>query len=163
MQPDDQLDSAAIIGFMPDIKFQTFHKAVDPMAFYVMGTEEASPSLRFAYIKVKAGTDLRAAFGQVQQVLKSFDPDYAFNLRFYDTILNQVYQKDDNLGQMIALFSLMAVLISIAGVFGLVVFDGEYRNRPELAGSQHEPHRQHQRELRIKNGEWRMQGYQVLA
>ncbi|MDD2438456.1 MAG: FtsX-like permease family protein, partial [Massilibacteroides sp.] len=47
----------------------------------------------------------------------------------YDKVLNDVYQKEDKLTQQITLFSLIAVFISIVCVFGLVVFECEYRRK----------------------------------
>lgn len=61
--------------------------------------------------------------------LKQFDPEYSFDIRFYDAVLNQTYEKEQRTTALIALFSLIAVFISIVGVFGLVVFDSEYRRK----------------------------------
>jgi putative ABC transport system permease protein len=128
MQLNSAIDSAEIIGFMPDVKFQTLRTAVEPMAFYVPGQQGWGYS-QFVYIKVKAGADLRSAYEHVESTLKEFDSEYPFNVRFYDAILDAVYRQETNLGMLITIFSLIAVLISIVGVFGLVVFDSEYRRK----------------------------------
>ena len=43
--------------------------------------------------------------------------------------MNNLYEKETSLGALITLFSLIAVFISMVGVFGLVVFDSQYRRK----------------------------------
>ena len=121
-----------IIGFIPDLKFASFRTEVEPMAFYVWGTENWGTQPAQAYIKVKAGADKRAAMAFIHSTLTEFGAEYTFNVRFYDEVLQQLYEKEIALGSLITLFSLLAIFISIVGVFGLVIFDSECR-RKEVA------------------------------
>ena len=118
-----------IIGFMPDIKFASFRSAVEPMAFYVPGTEWEDEPLSYAYIKLKAGTNLRAAMSHIHTTLAGFDTEHSFEVRFFDEVLQRLYEKEIALNMLITLFSLIAIFISIVGVFGLVVFDSECRRK----------------------------------
>ena len=59
-------------------------------------------------------------------------PEYPFVVRFYDEIFQRTYEKELKIGSLITLFSLVAIFISIVGVFGLVVFESEYK-RKEIA------------------------------
>jgi putative ABC transport system permease protein len=111
------------------VKFASLRQEVIPMAFFVWGTQNWGSTPRHAYIKVSAGSDLRAAIGHVRSTLTTFDSEYPFNVRFFDEVLNNLYEKEQKLGSLISLFSLVAILISIVGVFGLVVFDSEYRRK----------------------------------
>jgi putative ABC transport system permease protein len=123
------IDSAVIVGFMPDVKFASFRTEVVPMAFYVWGTQNWGSQPNNAYIKVKAGSDMRAAISHVRSSLAQFDPEYPFNVRFFDEVLQRLYEKETSLSSLITLFSLIAIFISMVGVFGLVVFDSEYRKK----------------------------------
>jgi putative ABC transport system permease protein len=118
-----------IIGFMPDIKFASFRTAVVPMAFYLWGTQNWGNQPNQAYIKVKAGSDLGAAMSHIRATLSELDSDYTFDVRFYDEVLQRLYEKERSLSSLISLFSLIAIFISIVGVFGLVVFDSESRRK----------------------------------
>ena len=130
LEPGLMIDSIEVVGFMPDVKFASFRTEVVPMAFCVWGTKNRNNFLPgYAYIKVKAGSDMRAAMHHVLATLKEFDPEYSFNVRFFDEVLQQLYEKERAVGSLITLFSAMAVFISIVGVFGLVVFDSEYRRK----------------------------------
>lgn len=130
---EDKIGEDAIVGFIPDIKITSFRKEASPMAFLTSGKgwthEEA---LNYAYIKVKAGSNLRTAMEHVRESFAKFDAEYPFDIRFYDAVLQQTYEKELKIGSLITLFSLVAIFISIVGVFGLVVFESEYR-RKEIA------------------------------
>ncbi|MDD4514295.1 ABC transporter permease [Massilibacteroides sp.] len=129
LELNSMIDSAEIIGFIPDIKFASFRTEVSPMAFYVWGTQNWGTIPSYLYVKVKAGTDLRAAMQHVKATVHKFDEETLFDAFFYDKVLDNLYKAEDRLTQQITLFSLVAVFISIVGVFGLVVFDCEYRKK----------------------------------
>ena len=116
-----------IIGFMPDIKSASFRVAIEPMGFYVVS--ETQNGLDNAYIKLHEGTNLRAAIAHIQSTLAAFNPDYTFTIRFFDEVLQRLYEKETALSSLISLFSMIAIFISIVGVFGLVVFDSECRRK----------------------------------
>ena len=132
MELGTNIDGGEIIGFMPDVKFASFRTAVEPMAFYVWGTNNWGSQPNNAYIKVNAGTDLRAAMSHISSTLSQFDAEYPFEVRFYDEVLQLLYEKETSLSSLISIFSAIAIFISIVGVFGLVVFDSECR-RKEIA------------------------------
>ena len=119
-----------IVGFMPNIKFNSSRMGTAPMAFYVWGTNNVwGDFLRYAYIQVRSGANLRTAMAHVRSVLAEFDPNYPFEVRFHEEVLQQLYEDEIRLSLLITIFSLIAILISIVGVFGLVVFDSEYRRK----------------------------------
>ena len=121
---------AEIIGFMPDIKFTSFRMAVEPMAFIVFGENGRNDiDLRYAYIRLNKSANERAALSYVNATLAEFDADFTFDVRFYDEVLKRLYEKETALCSLITLFSLLAIFISIVGVFGLVVFDSESRRK----------------------------------
>ena len=132
LELDTEIDGMPIIGFIEDVKFASFRKEISPMAFmvwgkYSWGNREVNHSV--AYIKVNAGADMRGALNHVKKSLAKFDSEYPYNVRMYDQVLQQTYEKELQLSTQITLFSLIAIFICIVGVFGLVVFDSEYRRK----------------------------------
>jgi len=117
-----------IIGFIPDIKYASFRMAVEPMAFFIFPAQWNRP-MSYAYIKLRAGTNLRAALSHVHTTLADFDAGYPYDVRFFDEMVQRQYEKETSLGSLISLFSILAIFISIVGVFGLVVFDSECRRK----------------------------------
>jgi putative ABC transport system permease protein len=65
----------------------------------------------------------------IRSTLAEFDAEFPFSVRFYDEVLQRLYEKEISLSSLISLFSLIAIFISIVGVFGLVVFDSECRRK----------------------------------
>lgn len=133
LEQGEKINGDEIIGFMPDVKFASFRNEVSPMCFYVWGKyrwgAEDNKYYGAAYVRVKAGTDLRAAMDHVKASLTKIDPVYPFKVSFYDEILQRTYEKELKISNLITLFSIIAILISIVGVFGLVVFESEYRKK----------------------------------
>ena len=118
---------ALIAGFIDDIKYASFRTEVAPMAFYVSPAAGYRP--RYAYIKIKAGADIRDAVASIRKALTSIDKNFPAEIRFYDTILNNLYKRELSIGWLISLFSLIAEFISVVGVLGLVIFESEYRKK----------------------------------
>ena len=116
-----------IIGFIPDINFASFRTSVEPMAFYEIGNRFFMQYT--AYIRLKEGADVRAALSHIYSTLAEFDPNFPFEIRFFDDVVQQLYESERRLSRLITLFSLIAIFISIVGVFGLVVFDSECRRK----------------------------------
>ena len=132
---NDVIDGDEIIGFIPDIKFASFRQEVSPMAFYLFGKYQWGQEGNYyntGYVKFKAGSDLRTGMEHVRESLAKFDSEYPFVVRFYDEVLQRTYEKELKIGALITLFSIIAIFISIVGVFGLVVFESEYK-RKEIA------------------------------
>ena len=118
-----------IIGFMPDVKFASFRRAVEPMAFLVWGTENWGIQPNIAYIQLEQGASLREAMSHIRTTLTELAPNLPPEPRFFDEVLQQLYESERSLSRLILLFSLIAIFISIVGVFGLVVFDSEVRRK----------------------------------
>ena len=118
-----------IIGFMPDIKFASFRTTVEPMAFYVWGTYNWGDRLNIAYIKTKADTDKNKILTYIHSTIAEFEPNFSFEVLFFDDVIKKLYEKESELSLLVSLFSLIAIFISIVGVFGLVVFESVCRRK----------------------------------
>ena len=123
----EKVSKMPVVGIMQDIQFMTMRKSIEPMAFVTSADGFYAP--QYLYVKAEAGTDSYALREQIAQTLDKFDPNFDANIRFFDAALEQSYQSEQNLTTMISLFSFLAVFISIVGVFGMVVFDSEYKRK----------------------------------
>lgn len=116
-----------IVGFMPDLKYNSFRSVTEPFAFYV-GKDNISWGLE-AMIRIRAGSDYTALNGTIEKRLKGIDPDYPLDMHLFNEIQENLYQKELRLGRQISFFSLIAVCISLVGVLGVVMFESEYRRK----------------------------------
>ncbi len=61
--------------------------------------------------------------------MEKFTPGHDFNFRFMDEVLDANYRNELRFTKQILLFSLIAIAISLTGVFGLTMFESEYRRK----------------------------------
>ena len=127
LQVGEMASELQIVGFVPDVKYLSLRKAVAPMAFLVPSAKFSATS--YAYVRASTETDLYTLRTKMEKVLHELDPDGTSEVAFFDEILEQTYESERHLTTLIALFSFLAVFISIVGVFGLVVFDSEYKRK----------------------------------
>jgi putative ABC transport system permease protein len=120
-----------IVGFTGDIKITSLRQSEEYVAFFV-GANDIFLSKTVSYIRLAKGTDIHSAVEYIRKTMTEIDPAYPFDIEFYDTIFEQVYHKESALRNLVALFSLLAIILSLVGVFGLVVFETQYR-RKEIA------------------------------
>jgi putative ABC transport system permease protein len=120
-----------IVGFTGDVKVTPLRNSEDYVAFFV-GAEDIFSSKTVSYIRLAKGADIHAAVEHIRKTITEIDPAYPFDIEFYDTIFEQLYHKESALRMLITLFSLLAIVLSLVGVFGLVVFETQYR-RKEIA------------------------------
>jgi putative ABC transport system permease protein len=113
-----------VVGIMDDVKYNSYRSELEPFAFY---TKEGFRA--YALIRIKAGANYQILVESVRKTLLKIDPDYPLEINLYNEILNNVYIKELVLGRQITLFSLIAIFISLVGVFGVVLFESEYKKR----------------------------------
>ena len=127
LHPGDRFNDRTVLGVSKDFRFNSCRMASSPFVF-ALNNDIPNPKL-VSYIRFNSKTNLQEAVAHVRETLKEIDPTFPFEISFYNTILNNLYQKEQTLGKLISLFGIMAILISIVGVFGLVLFETQYRRK----------------------------------
>lgn len=117
-------NGAEIVGFVEDFNFKSLRNTVEPMTFMV---GDVGVPLEWLYVKTSG--DPYDAAGVIKNALASVDPAYPADIRFYDTVFNELYMKERRTTGLVTIFSLLAVVISLVGVFGLVLFETQYRRK----------------------------------
>ena len=123
---------AEIAGFCKDFNFASLRQEIRPFAFYVFGKDPWHICMRL-YIRTEAGVDVPALMERITKTLNDLDPDLGEGMSyevwpFSQSIENQ-YKKEHNLSQLVTLFTILAIVISLMGVFGLVMFETEHRRK----------------------------------
>ena len=127
LHPGDRFNDRTVLGVSKDFRFNSCRIASSPFVF-ALNNDIPNPKV-VSYIRFNSKTNLQEAVAHVRETLKEIDPTFPFEISFYNTILNNLYQKEQTLGKLISLFGIMAILISIVGVFGLVLFETQYRRK----------------------------------
>ena len=126
-----QDENANIVGICENFNTVSAYHDVQPYAFLVWGRYGGDmPS--HAYIRTVAGADIAAVrkyiFDTIMEFAPNADPEKV-EVKFFDNELELVYQREDKLSTLVTLFSFLSIVISIIGVFGLVLFETQYRRR----------------------------------
>jgi len=116
---------ATIPAFTSDVKLTSLREKEGNLTF-IMGVDL---SLVYSYVRFAKGTDQETVTNYIQQVLSGIDPTYPVDVEYYSTIYDQLYKKELAVSKMISFFSILAILLSVVGVFGLVVFETGYRRK----------------------------------
>lgn len=125
---DDQFDGNKIIGFVPDVHFRSFRESTTPMAFYF--SDGIGSTFKTTNIRIKEGGNRKEVVSYINNVYKTLYPDSGnVSVRTYDEILKELYQKEKKQSNLISVFSLIALLICMAGIFELVNFDTQSRRK----------------------------------
>ena len=114
-----------LTGVADNVKFSSLRKGMDNILFQINAPWE----MPYSYIRLKAGSDYHAAIEHIHQTITDIDPDCLVKLEFYDEIFDQLYHKEYALSKMVTLYGILSILVSIVGVFGLVVFETQYRRK----------------------------------
>jgi putative ABC transport system permease protein len=107
-----------------DVHFASLHKSIEPMAFGVLSKWQ-----NFQYVLVKlSGAEIPNTIRHIEQVWKQYSNDPP-EVHFLDESMERLYQKENNMAQLIALFGLIIVVIAVMGIYGLILFNARYREK----------------------------------
>ncbi len=105
-----------IVGVLADFHQQSLHLPIEPIIFPPAYSTEDYFSLR---METK---DLASSLAEIRAVYSNLFPGNPFEYYFMDQRFAAHYASDQQFGQMIALFALLAVLIACLGLLGLAAY-----------------------------------------
>lgn len=125
------LEDNEIIGFIPNIKFASFRQEVSPMAFYLPGNSQTQGAdyYNVAYIQLKSNRDIHKKLTYIQEVLSKVDHSQTLDIYPFEQVFQITYKKEIETMISIALFSFISLLISLAGILGIILLESEYRKK----------------------------------
>ncbi len=120
-----------IAGFCENFNFMPLQSKVEPFCLYVFGAHPWRKN-NTLFVRTRDGADLGDAIKQVRDAVAEVDKETPYDeikVEIFDQQLAKSYQKEENLSKLITLFTVLAIIISLMGVFGLVMFETEYRRK----------------------------------
>ena len=121
-------------GFCRDFHFKPLHEESDAFAFYIYDTEIQNRYYTTPHLTLRTieNADIKAVFDAIRATTDKILPDYGsekVKINFFDEELGENYQKEQQLTTTISLFTMLAIIISLMGVLGLVIFETQYRRK----------------------------------
>lgn len=110
-----------IVGVVKDFNNANLHEAIDPQIFVY------NPKSTWrVYVKAES-TDWAETIAYIKRTQLKYDPDFPFQYSFLDQEFNKLYSSEEVIGKLSLSFTVVAVLISCLGLFGLASFTAERR------------------------------------
>ena len=120
----DRRFEMTVIGVMQDFFYETLNNEIDP--FMVVAAPPGELTQVVADVRTN---DYPAFFTQAGNTWKKVIPGLPFEYTFLDSDFEKLYKTEQTLSRIIGAFTLVAILISCLGLFGLSAFTAEQRTK----------------------------------
>jgi len=113
-----------IIGVVKNFHFKDLHEQIEPFAFRLYN--EANFNYMIAHA---SGSSLGPALNAIEKNWKESNPNEPFEYSFLDEDFQKNYETEERQAGLIRYFTLVAIIISCLGLFGLATFTAEQRTK----------------------------------
>ena len=114
-----------VIGVIKDFHFASLHDKIEPLIITNKPWGD-----RYSYLAVKYSTGNTSAFvNDIRQTWKTAVADAPFDYWFLDDAFNMIYKSEEHFRQIFMYFSALSIVLSLAGVFGLVALSLKQRTK----------------------------------
>lgn len=118
-------NTCQVIGVVKDYHFESLHEVVRPS--FILLAQGSSPYFKMM-IRLK-GDHQKETIAKIQQLYESFNPGFPFVYSFLDEAYQKQYETEVRVSALAQYFSFLAILISCLGLFGLVAFTAQKRQK----------------------------------
>jgi putative ABC transport system permease protein len=117
-------DTNEVIGVVKDFHFEDLHRPIQSYGFFLDSNDV------YNYVVIHAGpVNTDALLRSVAAVWHKMDPGEPFDYSFLDEDFQRNYLSDKRLSALVNYFTVIAIIISCMGLFGLATFSAEQRSK----------------------------------
>ena len=113
-----------IIGVVKNFHFKDLHENIEPFAFRMYN--DAGYNYLVARTK---GENMKQTLTGLEATWKKLNPNEPFEYSFLDQDFQKNYEAEDRQAGLINYFTIVAIIISCLGLFGLATFTAEQRRK----------------------------------
>lgn len=112
-----------VIGIVKDMVMDSPYEPIEPAVFFLQGW--------FSYfnIRIRPGVRTDQALPKIEAVFRKVIPAAPFEYEFASQEYALKFAAEEQIGKLAAVFSVLAILISCLGIFGLASFVAEQRTK----------------------------------
>jgi hypothetical protein len=110
-----------IIGVVKDMVMESPFEPAVPTVFLMDPKERLFTTIN---IRLKSDQSISASLSAVEAVFKKYNPSVPFDFSFADSEYETKFASEERIGKLASTFALLAILISLMGIFGLASFVG---------------------------------------
>lgn len=121
----DRFTLGQVVGITDDVMMHDVSQNKQFMAW-----ECGTNNMRIFYVRVHGGSDIKRVCDFIRAAVLQFDPAADEpSIEFVDQHVARLYDKVKRQTVLVSLFALLSVVISLMGVFGIVLFETQHRRR----------------------------------
>jgi putative ABC transport system permease protein len=115
-----------IVGVVKDFHMVDFHTTIDPVA--LMADKDNLSSINIK-LNTTDPAKWQETIGRIEKKWAAFYPPGTFEFKFYDQELESMYKEERNFSMLINLATVIAIVISCLGLFGLAIITSYQRTK----------------------------------
>ena len=114
------VNGSEVIGVVSDFNYSSLYNKTGPLVllYNTWGS---------THITMRVSGNVGETIDYIRKTWKDICAGYPLEFGFYDEQFASMYKKDENLASLVSIFSVLAIVISCMGIFGLSVFQSEQR------------------------------------
>ena len=116
-----------VIGIVDDFHFQSLREEIAPLMFFNL---RSSMWGDMRVVSVKYVTDdISSLIRSISTVWSKYADHVPFEYSFYDQELAMLYEQEEQLGHLIALFGGLTLVIALIGIIGLITYSVQRKKK----------------------------------
>lgn len=137
VQAFDDEHEMEVIGVVKDFNYMGPHIRIAPLMilhykndyFWNHGRGPSQLSMRLNPEALRASGGIPALLDQFERDLKERNPSVLFEFSFLDDAFTETFHTEERMGKVLTVFTGMALVIAIMGLFGLASFSADQRTK----------------------------------
>ena len=113
-----------VVGVVSDFVYSDMYAQAAPLILFCQPR-----AVNHMFIRLKAGIPVSDAISRVETVIKSNNPGYPFEYKFFDDEFEKLFKSETLIGRLSGIFAFLAIFISCLGLFGLAAYTAERRTK----------------------------------
>jgi putative ABC transport system permease protein len=116
-----------VVGVMKDFLYNDMYSTGAPLILFC--DTSSSYYINYLTLRLTDNANLPTSLAQIENVIKRNNPGYPVEYKFVDDTFSQLFTTETLIGKLSGIFSLLAILISCMGLFGLSAYTAEKRTK----------------------------------
>jgi putative ABC transport system permease protein len=126
MGSGNSLQKHKVVGVVSNSYYKSIRTPMKAMVYYNYLNKTAEWKMPRTTVKIKDGALLKG-LSHIDRSWKQVNPDTPINRAFLDDNYNALYQNEEKQSNMLNVFSVLAIMITCLGLFGLASFTTQRR------------------------------------
>jgi putative ABC transport system permease protein len=120
--PNGTYVAAYVIGIIKDFNFESYRDKVRPLAIFLYRSS-------LGHLMVRYEGNAKTVIDNTAKLWKQYGNSEPFEYSFMDENFDKLFRSEERIGQVLSLFSGLAIFIACLGLFALAAFTAEQRTK----------------------------------